>query len=127
MKQLISKSFVMFVIFGAAAGVLFAQQQPPDIILFNGKIVTMSDHGVNGNVGNIAQAIAVRGTDIVAVGSNAQVQALAGPSTKKYDLKGRTVTPGLAATHDHPQDWDPLNPYLVRKVMTDDVLIERFI
>ncbi|MBI4465062.1 MAG: amidohydrolase family protein, partial [Acidobacteria bacterium] len=58
---------------------------------------------------------------------NNQIRALAGSSTRSLDLKGRMVSPGLAATHDHPQDWDPINPYLIKKVITDDVHIERFL
>jgi len=63
----------------------------------------------------------------VAVGSNAQIRALAGPNTKNIDVKGRMVMPGLGVTHDHPQDWDPLNPYIVKKVINDSSHIERFL
>ena len=102
-------------------------QQAPDTILYNGKIVTVDNHEVNANIGTIAQALAVRGDEILAVGTNAQVRALAGPSTRSIDLRGRTVLPGMAATHDHPTDWDPLNPYIVKKVVTDDLHLERFL
>ena len=108
----------------AGQGLLWAQQAP-DTILYNGKLVTVNDHGINGNLGTIAEAIAIRGDSILAVGSNAQIRALAGSNTKSIDLRGRMVTPGLAITHDHPQDWDPLNPYIVRKVVNDDIHIER--
>ncbi|MBI4465341.1 MAG: amidohydrolase family protein [Acidobacteria bacterium] len=115
-------------VFGGALGLLRAQQQaPPDLILYNGKIVTMNDHGVNANVGAIAQALAIRGNSIVAVGTDAQIRAMAGSNTKSWDLKGRTITPGYGGTHDHPMDWDTINPYIVRKVITDDNHIERFI
>jgi len=43
------------------------------------------------------------------------------------DLQGRMVTPGFVLTHDHPQDWDTLNAIIVKKVVTDDMHIERFI
>ena len=109
------------------SGLLWAQQQTPDTILYNGKLVTVNDHGINGNLGTIAEAMAIGGDSILAVGSNAQIRALAGPNTKSIDLRGRTVIPGLAITHDHPQDWDPLNPYIVRKVVNDDIHIERFL
>ena len=102
-------------------------QQSPDTILYNAKLVTMNDHGVNENVGTVAQAIVIRGDAIQAVGSNNEIRALAGPSTKSFDLKGRLITPGFIATHDHPQDWDPLNPYLVKKVVSDSDHIERFL
>lgn len=102
-------------------------QLPPDTILYGGKVVTVDDHGVNDRLGTIAEALAIRGTTIAAVGSNAQIRALAGPNTKSVDLKGRTVLPGLGVTHDHPQDWDPLNPYIVKKVVNDSMHIERFL
>lgn len=110
---------------GAAASIVRAQQTP-DTILYNGKIVTMNNHEVNGNIGTIAQAIAIRDGKILAVGTNADVRRLADAKTKSLDLKGRTVTPGFGATHDHPQDWNLLNPTIVPKVITDDQHIERF-
>ena len=115
-------------VWGIWSGGNFLQAQlAPDVILYNGKIVTVDNHEVNGDLGTIAQALAVRDGKITAVGSNAQVRPLAGPETESIDLKGRTVMPGLAATHDHPTDWDPLNPLIVKKVVTDDMHIERFL
>jgi predicted amidohydrolase YtcJ len=70
-------------------------QQPADTILYNGKVLTV-DKGFT-----IAQAVAVRGTQIAAVGSDADIMKLAGPNTMKLDLKGKTVTPGLINTHLH--------------------------
>ena len=110
----------------ASQGLVLAQEAP-DTILHNGKIVTVDNHEVNPNLGTIAQAIAIRDGRIVAVGSDSEVRRLAGSGTRSIDLKGRTVTPGFGATHDHPQDWDPLNPYIVGKVVTDDMHIERFL
>ncbi len=109
-----------------SVGGIVRAQQAPDTILYNGKVVTVDNHEVNSELGTIAQALAVKGNAIVAVGSNTEVRKLAGANTKSIDLKGRTVLPGFAATHDHPQDWDPLNPYIVRKLITDDMHIERF-
>jgi len=125
-NRLILQFVEMMLVIWVAGGLLLAQQAP-NTILYNGKIVTVDDHGVNGNLGTIAQAIAVRGDRILAVGSNSQIRALAGPNTKSIDLKGRTVTPGLAATHDHPQLWDPMNPYIMQKVVNDNMHIERFL
>jgi hypothetical protein len=48
-----------------------------------------------------AEAVAVRGGRVVAVGSNAEVQALVGPKTRVLDLKGRTVVPGFEDAHAH--------------------------
>ncbi len=72
-----------------------AQQTPADLILHNGKIVTVD------NSFSIVQAIAVTGQRITAVGSNVDVLKLSGPNTRVMDLKGRTVVPGVIDTHRH--------------------------
>jgi len=72
-----------------------ARAAPADTILLNGKIVTVDDRN------SIAQAVAVRGQRIVAVGSNADVLELQGRGTKLVDLKRRTVIPGLIDNHAH--------------------------
>lgn len=85
--------------------------QPPesplvaDLVLYNGKVVTVDDASVSPQVGTIAQGVAVRGDRIVFVGTTAQVRALAGRGTREIDLRGRTVLPGLMLTHEHPTDW----------------------
>ena len=61
---------------------------PPDTIFYNGKIITV-DSGFT-----IQQAFAVRGDLYVAVGTNAEVQALAGENTRLVDLRGSAVIPG---------------------------------
>jgi predicted amidohydrolase YtcJ len=68
---------------------------PPDTIFYNGKIITV-DPGFR-----IAQAFAVRGDLYVAVGTNAEIQALAGQNTRSVDLRGSAVIPGLSDNHDH--------------------------
>ena len=70
-------------------------QQAPDTILLSGKIVTVDDFF------SIQEAVAIRGDRIAAVGSNAALQALAGPETLTVDLGGRTVIPGLIDNHNH--------------------------
>ena len=126
-KQCVKLFLGLAVILWTGSNLLQAQQAPPDFVFYNGKVVTVDDVGVNDNLGTIAQALAVRGDTIIAVGSDATVRALAGPNTKSIDLKGRMITPGFAATHDHPDQWDMLNPLIVKKVVTDDVHIERFL
>ncbi len=78
-----------------AAAVLHAQQLPPDLVLSNGKIITVDERFT------LAQAVAVRGGRIVAVGSNPEITALAGPATRRIDLRGRAVIPGLIDNHMH--------------------------
>jgi adenine deaminase len=79
-----------------------------DLIIYNSKVVTMDDAGFTSSPGTIAQAIAVRDNEILALGSNAEVRALAGPQTKQIDLKGRMIMPGFVLTHGHPTDrvWE---------------------
>jgi imidazolonepropionase-like amidohydrolase len=49
----------------------------------------------------IAEALAIRGERIVAVGSNAEIDKHKGPSTRVVDLNHRTVIPGLIDNHAH--------------------------
>jgi predicted amidohydrolase YtcJ len=74
-----------------------ATQQPaaPDLILHNGRILTVDA------ADRVAQAIAIADAKIVAVGSDADVLKLAGARTRRVDLKGRAVTPGLLDAHAH--------------------------
>lgn len=66
-----------------------------DTIYVNGQIVTMDAEA------RTAEAVAVRGDEIVGVGSSVEVGLMAGPSTRVVDLEGRTMTPGFYAPHDH--------------------------
>jgi predicted amidohydrolase YtcJ len=74
---------------------LLAAAAVADLVLVGGRIHTMDGRD------QPAEAIAVRGDRILAVGSNAEVRALAGPGTRVLDLGGRTVMPGLIDTHTH--------------------------
>ena len=71
------------------------QSSAPDVILSGGKIITVDDRF------SIAQAVAVQNDRVVAVGSNREIALLAGPNTRKIDLQGKTVIPGLIENHAH--------------------------
>ncbi len=71
----------------------FAHAQAPDTILVNGNVVRYDAEP--------AQALAVRGDAIAAIGASADISALAGPGTRVIDLGGRTVIPGLIDSHIH--------------------------
>jgi predicted amidohydrolase YtcJ len=75
----------------------------PDLIVYNGKVVTMDDKsfGLNTSIGTVGQAMAVREGKILAVGTTGRVLQMAGPKTDKIDLMGRMVMPGIINTHDH--------------------------
>ncbi len=66
-----------------------------DIILLNGKIVTVDPNET------IAEAVAARDGRILAVGSNAQVESCTDSKTQVIDLAGRTVVPGFIESHCH--------------------------
>jgi predicted amidohydrolase YtcJ len=78
-----------------AVSTLPAQQAAPDVILSNGKIITVDERF------SLAQAVAIRGDRIVAVGTDAEVAKLATPATRRIDLRGRAVVPGLIDNHMH--------------------------
>ena len=66
-----------------------------DLVLRNGKIVTMEAAHPT------AQAIAVRGGLIVAVGSDADMKSLIGTKTRVIDLSGKLAIPGFIEGHGH--------------------------
>ena len=68
-----------------------------DKILFNGKIVTV-DRSFT-----IAEAVAISGDTIIAVGTSVSVLKLTDDHTIKIDLEGRTVIPGIIDSHLHPE------------------------
>ena len=72
-----------------------AQQPRADVILVNGRILTVDAND------RVAQAVAISGNRIIAVGSTADIERTAGPNTRRVDLRGRAVTPGLLDAHAH--------------------------
>jgi predicted amidohydrolase YtcJ len=80
----------------AALGCALAAAQPPaDLVLRSGKILTVDADF------SIAEALAIDGDRIVAVGNDADVQRYVGPRTQVWDLNGGTVIPGLIDNHFH--------------------------
>ena len=70
-------------------------QTSPDIILHQGRVITVDP------ADSVQQALAIRGDRITAVGSDAEITALAGPGTTSLNLRGRTVIPGIVDIHAH--------------------------
>ena len=66
-----------------------------DIIIKNGKVLTVNQ------TNDIVEAVAIRGDKILAVGSNADVDAYLGESTRVIDAAGKTVLPGFIDAHIH--------------------------
>ncbi len=72
--------------------------KPPlaaDVIIINAKVHTMDKNQP------IAEAVAMLGNRIVAVGSTKEINKLAGPNTKQIDAKGQLVLPGFNDAHTH--------------------------
>jgi predicted amidohydrolase YtcJ len=78
-----------------AGAPLHGQNPRADLVLLNGKVITV-DAG-----DRIAQAVAIVSGKIVAVGTNDDVGRFVGPGTQRIDLGGLTVTPGLLDAHAH--------------------------
>ena len=78
--------------------VVVAGQNPPapaTLVLRNGKVVTVDAAMPE------AQAVAIRGDRIVAVGTNQAIQAYVGSATEVIDLRGQLAIPGLVESHGH--------------------------
>jgi len=85
----------LLVVFGLGLGGTVEAAETADLVLRNGVVHTVDARKPR------ADAVAVRGNRIVAVGSSAEVEALVGPATKVVDLAGRTVVPGFDDSHAH--------------------------
>jgi predicted amidohydrolase YtcJ len=78
----------------AGAPALISQQPPADLVLLNGKIVTLETPGE-------VQALAARAGRIVALGSTAEIKRLAGQNTEVIELAGQLAIPGFIEGHGH--------------------------
>jgi len=88
----------LLVTVAAVAHVTTQTQKPPspaDLVLRNGRVVTVDDARPT------AQAIAVNGDTIVAVGSDAEIGRYIGPNTQVIDLAGQMAMPGFVEGHAH--------------------------
>jgi hypothetical protein len=68
----------------------------PDTILYNANVITVNPNKPT------AQAIAILGERVVAIGENNQILKLANSTTRKIDIAGKTVVPGFIDAHSHP-------------------------
>ena len=80
----------------SAATLARLRWQRPATILYRGNIVTMDPSRPR------ATAVAIVGDRLLAVGTNQEILRLAGPTTRRVDLAGRTVVPGFIDAHSHP-------------------------
>lgn len=75
-----------------------------DLIMVDGDVLTVDADF------SVARAVAVRDGRILAVGGNAEIEALAGPRTRVIDLAGRTVLPGINDSHLRGATWGLTRP-----------------
>ena len=90
--MLIGTLLCLFALLGVATPAL---AQSADTILVGGRVVTLDVRST------IAEAMAIRGDKITAVGGAADIKRLAGAKTLVIDLAGRMVIPGLIDSHMH--------------------------
>src|SRR5262245_14103383 len=91
-----SKACPASVPIGFLLSVVVSSAAPPDLILHNGKLVTVD------KAFTIRQAMAIEGNRITRVGTDEEVLKLKGGRTELLDLKGQMVLPGLMDSHTHP-------------------------
>jgi predicted amidohydrolase YtcJ len=89
----------------SAATPLLAQR-PADVVLLGGKVFTAD------TTRPWAEAVAIRGARILAVGTTAEIARLAGPRTRRIALGGRTVVPGFDDAHAHVGFDGPAGVYV---------------
>lgn len=99
----------VLVVVGASRAVEAQQPNVPaevlhyaDMVLYNGKVITADDKF------SMAEAVAIRDGKFLAVGKTAQIMAMAGPQTRKIDLKGKTAMPGILQIHQDIQNYGML-------------------
>ncbi len=88
------KTLFAFIFLGFSATVACAQL--PDMVLYNGNIFTSDSAKL------YVQALAVKKGIVLQTGTNKEILKLAGNSTRKINLGGKTVVPGFNDAHDHP-------------------------
>jgi predicted amidohydrolase YtcJ len=91
---------VILLLTGLLTGIAGAARAAPapELILFHGRILTVDSHDT------VAQALAIRGGKIMAVGTDRDILRLADGATRRIDLQGRGATPGLIDSHAHIAD-----------------------
>ena len=110
-KLIISLSVFIMLTVGS-----FGQMEKADLVIINGKILTIDKDNP------IAQAVAIKGEKIIAVGSTAEISLLIEKCcTKVIDASGRLVLPGFNDAHVH---FGPLDPdYIELRYTTDPSVI----
>ena len=96
-------------------------KETSDIVFHGGPIITMD------NLNPRAEAVAIRGERILAVGSLAEVKALSGGKARMVDLAGRTLMPGMIDPHMHTSvvPWDDFLDLRAMSTPTFDDVVKK--
>ena len=89
------RSSLKFVILLIAGAWVAQAQEVPDMVLVNGRVFT------GAQVRPYVEAVAIKGTRILAIGTSQEISSKAGPTTRRIDLAGRLVIPGINDSHTH--------------------------
>lgn len=95
-----------------------AFSQSSDLILINGKVITVDVKD------SIAQAVAIHDGKITVVGSNDEIRKLAPKGARVIDLHGLTITPGLIDTHCHFDETSVLYDITLSEVTSIKDIVE---
>lgn len=90
--------------------------EPPfaETVILNGQVITAdSDDPLKVTM---AEAVAIRGDRILAVGSNEEIRKLIADWTEVIDAKGQSVIPGLIDTHNHIYETSTGFPWVVNSI-----------
>jgi len=95
-----------------------AQKEKADLVIINGKVLTIDKDNP------VAEAIAIKGEFIIAVGSTSEISSfILKGSTKVVDAQGKLVIPGFNDAHVH---FGPLDPdYIELRYTTDPAVITK--
>ena len=93
MKKFNRRQFIASI---PALAMVSCYKQNPDIIIHNANIITVNPLQPK------AEAIAISGDKIIAVGSNEEILNMSSGITKKIDVENKTITPGFIDAHSHP-------------------------
>jgi hypothetical protein len=96
MKPLFPAAAVALLLAAPPSPAAGAPPEPADLIVHRAKVVTVDAKF------SVAEAVAVKGGRVVAVGTNGDVLKRKGPATRVIDAGGKTVLPGLYDSHTHP-------------------------
>jgi len=96
-KTMAGAALALLLAGGAAAQNLGHDTSPADLVLTGARVATLDGPALDVK----PLSIAVRGGRIVALGTAAEMKELTGPRTRRLDLTGRLVLPGLTDAHVH--------------------------